>query len=348
MTNPPSGTWRAVGHVALHLVTPLLMCLGMGLAYLSAFDKPHPRHLNVAVVGADEPARALAARIRQRAGDAFDVRTVASRDAAADALRDRTLVGAFVPDPHRPELLVAKANSETSASVAESLFREVAAAQGGALAVTNLTPLAAGDPTGQGIFFFLVLLSIGSYASVAAIGAAGAGLAIWIRALLGLSTALVVSVVGIVLAGPVFHVVDHQYPLVWTMALLYSAGILAVGIGVHTFLKRWTTLAMMVVFVMLNFTSSGGVFRPELQNAFFARLHSFWDGAGFVEGVRSLLYFGRAAGFAGHLLTLTGWLAAGLALLAAAALTERRRARPAVDAGEDAAALEEIEETVAA
>nr|BFE70254.1 hypothetical protein GCM10020092_035550 [Actinoplanes digitatis] len=116
----------------------------------------------------------------------------------------------------------------------------------------------------------------------------------------------------------------------------------------HTFLKRWTTLAMMVVFVMLNFTSSGGVFRPELQNAFFARLHSFWDGAGFVEGVRSLLYFGRAMRFAGHLLTLTGWLAAGLALLAAAALTERRRARPAVDAGEDAAALEEIEETVAA
>ncbi len=109
------------------------------------------------------------------------------------------------------------------------------------------------------------------------------------------------------------------------MSWLYSAGILTIGIALHTFLKRWTTLALMVLFVMLNFTSSGGIFQPALQNGFFGALHAFWNGAGFVEGARSLLYF-DSAGFAGHILTLVLWLVAGLLLLAAAAVAERHAA----------------------
>ncbi|WP_218019015.1 hypothetical protein [Nocardia gamkensis] len=71
------------------------------------------------------------------------------------------------------------------------------------------------------------------------------------------------SVIGLGVAGPVFHVVDHDYAAaVWAMSWLYSAGILAVGIGLHTFLRRWTTLTMMVLIVMLNFTTSGGVYSP--------------------------------------------------------------------------------------
>ncbi|WP_443079794.1 hypothetical protein [Streptomyces sp. P9-A4] len=110
------------------------------------------------------------------------------------------------------------------------------------------------------------------------------------------------------------------------MSWLYAAGILFVGVGLHTFLRRWTTLGVMVLFVMLNFTSSGGIYRPELQPGFFGALHSFWNGAGYVEGVRGHVYFdGHAVG--GHVLVLAFWFLAGVALVVAAGLTESRRAK---------------------
>ncbi|GAA3779226.1 ABC-2 transporter permease [Streptomyces chiangmaiensis] len=349
-----TSTRHTVRHVVILLLTPLLMCLGMGMAYLGAFHAPHAHGLKVAVIGSSPRYQVLAQTIKDRAGDALDVTTVPNRAAAQRQIMDRDLVSAYVPSAKHPELLVAKANSDTSAAAAEAVFTTVAGKQGAPMRVTDLSQLSSGDPTGQGLFFLLVALSIGSYASVAAISAGGATLRVGIRAVIGLGTALVVSVIGTVLAGPVFHIADHHLLGLWGMALLYSAGILTIGIALHTFLKRWTTLALMVLFVMLNFTSSGGIFQPALQNGFFGALHAFWNGAGFVEGVRSLLYF-DSADSGGCVLTLVLWLVAGLLLLAAAAVTERRTApapAPTPPANErqpteDEATEEEMGEAVA-
>ncbi|WP_327683369.1 hypothetical protein [Kitasatospora sp. NBC_00458] len=363
MSTPPTAAAtpdlrHSLKHLAVHLLTPLLMCLGMALAYQGAFHQPEPRHLRVAVVGTTDQARGLAHAVQARAGSALDVATLPDRAAAEQRLHDRELVGAFLPDDRHPELLVARAGSDTSAMAAEKVFQRVTAEQGLPLAVTDLAAPSGGDPTGQGLFFLLVALSIGSYGSVAVIGAAGAALGMRIRVLVGLATSLAVSVIGILTAGPVFHVVDHDLAGVWALGWLYSAGVIGIGIGLHTFLKRWTTLAMMVLFVMLNFTSSGGVYRPDLQNGFFGALHTFWAGAGFLEGARSLLYFGGGAGFGGHLVTLVLWLVAAGVLVAGAALVEKRSragagaAAGAVGSGSGSgngsgSAEEEMEEAVA-
>ncbi|MFB7910760.1 hypothetical protein ACFC1T_30425 [Kitasatospora sp. NPDC056076] len=339
---------HALKHLAVHLLTPLLMCLGMALAYQGAFHQPEPHHLKVAVVGAGPQAQGLAQTIQGKAGAALDVRTVADRSAAEQLLRDRDLVGAFVPDARNPELIVAKGNSDTSVVAATAVFTNVTDRQGVPLHVTDLTTPAEGDPTGQGLFFLLVALSIGSYASVAVIGAAGAGLPMRIRALVGVAVSLVVSVIGIATAGPLFHVVDHDYAAVWALGWLYSAGIVLIGTGLHSFLKKWTTLALMVLFVMLNFTSSGGIYRPELQNGFFGALHGFWTGAGYLEGARDILYFDGGAGLGGHVLTLVVWLLLGGAALVAAAAYEGRGRRAVTARAEAAAeAEEEMEEAVA-
>src|SRR5262249_12465117 len=124
----------------------------------------------------------------------------------------------------------------------------------------------------------------------------------------------------------------------------YSASILLIGVGLHPFLKRWTTLVMMVLFVMLNFTSSGGLFQPALQNGFFGGLHGFWHGAGLVEGVRSPLYFG-GDGVARYAWTVVGWIFVGALTVGAAALAERRNRVPAVET--PAEAEEEMAELVA-
>nr|WP_245769371.1 hypothetical protein [Streptomyces indicus] len=306
------------------------MCLGMGLAYLGAFAHPEPHLLPVAVVGSGAEVRVLAQELHDRTGDALDVRTLPDRAAAEQALKTRDIAGAYLPDSSG--LLVATAGSDTSATAAEKVFTPVAEKQGKPLHVTDVVPPAAGDPTGQGVFFLLVALSIGSYASVAALGAAGGALPMRIRALFVAGTSFVVSLIGTAFAGPVFHLVDHHLWGLWAMSWLYAAGILFLGVGLHTFLKRWTTLGVMVLFVMLNFTSSGGIFRPELQNGFFGSLHAFWNGAGFIEGVRSLVYFG-GHDLARHVWTLAAWLVVALGVVVVAGLTERRRTAAAAVEG---------------
>nr|WP_229702497.1 hypothetical protein [Streptomyces albiflavescens] len=319
----------ALRHVLTHLVTPLLMCLGMGLAYMGAFVTPEPHHLPVAVVGTGPEVKVFAQTVKDKAGDKLDVRTVPNRTEAVDLLKSRDITGAYVLSAKSPQLVVATAASDMGAMAVEKVFTPVAAQQGAVLRVTDVAPPVDDDPTGQGLFFLLIAVSIGSYASVAALGAAGAGLLLRIRALLAVGVSGVVSVIGAALAGPVFHLAHHDLMTVWGMSWLYSAGILFIGVGLHTFLKRWTTLAMMVLFVMLNFTSSGGLFRPELQNGFFGTLHAFWNGAGFVEGIRSLLYFDRD-GLSGNVGTLVAWLMVGLLVTAVAGAVERARARGAV------------------
>ncbi|MFF5499233.1 hypothetical protein [Streptomyces aquilus] len=340
----------ALRHVLTHLVTPLLMCIGMGLAYMGAFVTPEPHHLPVAVVGSGPEAQAFAQTVKDKAGEALDVRTVATRAEGVDLLMSREITGAYVPSAKTPELVIASAASDMDALAVEKVFTPVAAGQGVPLKVTDVAAPVADDPTGQGLFFLLIALSIGSYASVAALGAAGSGLPLRVRALLAVGVSAVVSGIGALLAGPVFHLAHHDLAGLWGMAWLYSAGILLIGVGLHTFLKRWTTLAMMVLFVMLNFTSSGGLYRPELQNGFFGTLHAFWNGAGFVEGARSLLYFG-SDGLARDVWTLVIWLLLGLAVTAVAAAYERSKApvqaAPAVrEADQEEEAEEEVEETV--
>lgn len=363
-------------HVLTHLITPLLMCIGMGLAYLGAFANPAPHHLPVAVVGSGRSAQLLAQSINDKADGDLEVRTVADRAAAVDRLKHQEIFGAYVVHAQgpakdatktsakrvekasvkgaaggagsggtaaasakaAPELLVATAGSDTSASVVQKVFTPIAARQRAPLKVTDVAPTAENDPTGQGIFFLLVAISIGSYASVAVIGGAGAVLPVRLRAALAIGTSFVVSLIGAAFAGPVFHLVDHGLRGLWGMAWLYSAGILLFGTGLHTFLKRWTTLGVMALFVMLNFTSSGGIFRPEMQNGFFAALHSFWNGAGFVEGTRSHVYFDDY-GLPGHIWTLAGWLVAGLLMVGVAALAEKQRRTAEAEAAANAAAV---------
>ncbi|WP_442802790.1 hypothetical protein [Streptomyces sp. CB01201] len=315
----------ALRHVLTHLITPLLMCLGMGLAYLGAFATPEPHHLPVAVVGAGPEAKVFAQTVKDEAGDQLDVRTLPDRATAVHQLKDRDISGAYVLDAKAPELVVASAGSDMSATAVEKVFTSAATAQGVPLKVTDVVPPVSGDPTGSGIFFLLIAVSIGSYASVAVLGAAGAGLSLRTRAALVAGVSFVVSLIGAAFAGPLFHLVDHGLWGVWAMSWLYSAGILFLGAGLHTFLKRWTTLAVMVLFVMLNFTSSGGLFRPELQDGFFGGLHAFWNGAGLVEGIRDLVYF-DGHGLARNVGVLAVWLLLGMVVMAIAGAVERRRA----------------------
>lgn len=222
-STPTPAAAPALRHVLTHLLTPLLMCLGMGLAYMGAFVQPEPHHLPVAVVGEGPKAMVFAQTVKNEAGDALDVRTLTDRTAAIDEVKDRRVTAAYVLSDTRPELIVATAASDTGATVAQKIFTPAAARQGAPLKVTDVVPTTADDPTGQGLFFLLVAISIGSYASVAVLGGAGAALRMRGRALLVVAVSGAVSVIGALLAGPVFHLAHHGLVGVWGLSWLYSA-----------------------------------------------------------------------------------------------------------------------------
>ncbi|MCU1645604.1 MAG: hypothetical protein JWN03_5879 [Nocardia sp.] len=113
------------------------------------------RHLPAhrGLVEVEVPGQIAGQATADTGGNALDVITVPSRDAAITQLRNRDLAGAYVPDAQQSEVLVAKAGSDTTAMAAEAVFGQVAAKQGVPMTVTDITTAASGDPTGQGIFF---------------------------------------------------------------------------------------------------------------------------------------------------------------------------------------------------
>lgn len=349
-THHASPSRRAnVVRLALHLIGPVLVCLGLGVGYLSAFHHPQPRELKVAIVGTTPETKVMAQTIKDKAGDGLDVITLNTPDQAKAELMHRDLAGAFIPGtphsasaPSESELLIARADSNATANATETVFRMVTDSQGAPLKVTDVAPLTGEDPNGGGLFFLLIALSVSSYISVLVLGPAAGELGMGIRAALGLGVSLAISGIGILLAGPAFGIVDHNYPAIWAMCLLFSAGVIAVGLALHTFLKQLTPLVLMGLFVVLNLTSAGGLMGPALQNGFYRSLHSFWNGAAFVEGSRSILYF-HDAKLGEHITALSIWLAAGVVLTLLAARTERlrkARSQPDPEALKAAAALE--------
>jgi hypothetical protein len=337
----------ALRHVLVHLAVPLFLATGMALAYLGGFHHPEPHAVKVDIVGTGPQVQVLAQRVQDGLGDRVSVRTVATEGEARDRLATQRTAGAYVPDPTAPRLLLSTAASDTTAVTVERMLAPVALRQGLPLTVRDVVPTSSDDPTGQGIFFYLVALTVGGYSAAIAIGAAGAGLAMRVRAALAVGAAGVISLLATLVAGPLYHALPSHAATIGLLAWLYSGAVVLIGVGLHTFLGRLTTAALVGLFVMVNFTSSGGVFAPALQPGFFAALHSFWIGSGLVEGGRKLLYF-PGLGLGRDVTVLALWAAAGVALVSAAALVERRRrgsgaGTPAADPVE-----EELEEAVAA
>jgi hypothetical protein len=331
-----------VRHVLTHLLVPLLLGTGMALAYLGGFHQPSPHGVRVDVVGSSPETRVLAQTLQDRLGDRVAIRTVATVAGARAHLAAQETSGAYLPDARQPVLMVATAASDTTAVTVERMFAPVALRQGLPLEITDVVATHPSDPTGQGIFFYLVALTVGAYSSAIAIGVAGARLLMRQRLALAALAAGAVSLLCTLVAGPLYDALPTDIVAIGMLSWLYTAAIVVLGVGLHTFLGRFTTATLVALFVMLNFTSSGGVFAPALQPGFFGTLHTFWIGAGLVEGGRKLLYF-PALGIGREALTVGLWLAAGLAVAGLAALTERRRAVPAVSPAE-----EELEEAVVA
>jgi hypothetical protein len=322
--------WPVVRGFGLAVLIPLFLSVGMALAYLGAFHAPAPHELPVGVVGTDARTAVAAQTITDESDGALVAHVVPSAAAARAAVRDRTLAAVLAPDARRATLYLSTAASPTTATVTTDVFAGIAYRQGLLFHVVDVVPTNPGDGSGQGLFFLLVALSIGGYAGAVVLAGVAAKVGpLWTAAAV-LATSAAMSALAAVIAGPVYGVLGDHAVLVWLLSWWYVAIIQTLGVALHPLLKHWTTPVLTALFVMLNFTSSGGVFQPELQPGFFAGLHTFWLGAAWLHASGTLQYF-FGQGIGGDAVAMGGWTAGAVLL---AVLTRRwvaRRTRVAVD-----------------
>lgn len=330
---PSGATWKALG---AHIVVPLFLAAGMALAYLGGFH-PDPHNVPVAIVGDTPQTMVFAQSMNDKAGDKLDVRTVSDDAAARRLVTDGTVLAAYEMDATHATILVASAASATAVDVAQKVFMPIAYEQHLPIAVDDLRAANPSDASGQGLFFLLVALTVGSYASAIAVAAVTAKVSVGWRLGIVAAVAGVIAAIGVIVAGPIYQVVDGNQWGVWLLAWLYAFGIISIGVGLHPALGKWTTPALTGLFVMLNVTSSGGVFPSSLMPPLFAGLNSFWNGAAWLDAVQSLLYFpGRAFGFDGLRLAL--WATAGIGLVLVThlwSIRKRRLADESIDVTEE-------------
>ncbi|MBP3043452.1 hypothetical protein KKR91_10585 [Arthrobacter jiangjiafuii] len=308
---PPAAFWRDLG---LHILIPFFLAAGMGLAYLGAFHQPEPNHMALGVVGSGTSAQVFAQQLNDAEPGRLDVRVVEDPETARHLLTDRELSAAYEPGSEDATLYLASAASATTAEVAKKIFQPIAFDQHLPLEIVDVVPTNEHDPTSQGLFFLLVGLSVGAYSSAVAISAVASRISILWRAAVAAGSSVVIAGIGVVIAGPVYGVLEHSQWSIWLLSWFYVTTITLLGIALHPVLRKWTTPTLTLLFVMLNFTSCGGIFTAETLPPFFAALGTFWNGAAWLHAAQSIVYFpGQSFGI--DVLKLGLWLAGGAVLL---------------------------------
>ncbi|MFT3716933.1 MAG: hypothetical protein QM774_13615 [Gordonia sp. (in: high G+C Gram-positive bacteria)] len=312
--------------ITAHVLVAVMIGVSMALCYLGGFHKPDPHAVRVDVIGSGQTAQAVAGAVAEQAGDHFQVGITPSVESAKSAIEHRDLAGAVAMTPTEQTLYVSTAAGDATATILQRSFGQVASAKNQVLHVVDVVPSdAEHDPAGGGIFFLMVALTVGAYGAGLAIAVAAGGRSIWVRlAFIGVFSVVVPAVVtGI--AAFVYHALLSAGWAIFGLGIPYTLAVILTVAGLHIIIGRFTTLVTVTLFVALNFTSSGGVYAPELQPRFFAALHDFWLGAGYNEAARNLMYFPNV-GIAADLWKVFGWVIGAGVLVAAAAVYERRKA----------------------
>lgn len=152
------------------LLGPVVMVLAGTclLAWLltSAFHDPRPRGLAIATTAADGSSPAVAAAGLQRRLDGlvpggFRVLGYGSASAAQEALFERSVVGAYLPERDSIQVLVVGAAGPATSEAVASNLSALARVAGRSVAVTDVVPAPAGDRTGAVAFLMVSVAALG-------------------------------------------------------------------------------------------------------------------------------------------------------------------------------------------
>jgi hypothetical protein len=320
--------------VALVLLPALVLMLAFAFSYVGAFHDPRPHQVPLAVVGPP----AVAAQLNGLPGDPLDARPASSRSDALAQIDDRKVYGAF--DATTNHLFVASAANRAAAVALERTFDLIAAAQRRpAPRVTDVKPLPLKDPNGTAAFYAMIAWVFGGYIAATLIGLIGSPrsrstqrAAARIGALAGF--AVVSGFLSVLMLRAFFGVFSgHVLALCGIAALTVFASAAATA-GIQAAAGPAGTGLVILVFVILGNSASGGPFARPLLPGFWSTIGGVLPPGATVDLARSALFFDGAR-IAGPILVLVGWslLGAVLALALGGRIMEPAEAEAAAAAG---------------
>ncbi|HUA45347.1 MAG TPA: hypothetical protein VMA77_08990 [Solirubrobacteraceae bacterium] len=299
------------------LVLPLYVSVGFAANFIGALHSPQPHHVKVAVVGAPAATTRLARGLSVKARGGLDVSQLRTVGQARRLVADRDLAGGYVPGQH-PTAIVASAASASLASFVEATFRELAAAQDRPLAVEDVRPLPAENSSGTPNFFFIIICTLGTFLTVLALGSLAPTLPEPHRIAIVAAASVLAPLIAYLIGGPGYHTFSGDLGTVMAMlgmGALYAFAVAAITRLLQLGLGLLGALVASLLFIFLNFPSTGGAVAPQLMPGFWRFLNHFWIGAAGLDANRSVLYF-HGGGVGTDVLKILAWIAAWAALLA--------------------------------
>ena len=299
--------------VALVLVPALVLMLAFAFFYVGAFHDPTPHRVPVAVVGPP----AAAAQLNRLPGDPLDARPASSRPDALSQIDDREVYGAYEAATNR--LFVASAANRATAIALEETFNRIAAAQRRpAVQVTDVKPLSPTDPNGTAAFYAVIAWMFGGYIGATLIGLIGTPRSTSrqratarIGALAGF--AIVGGILSVVLLRASFDVFSGHVVALCAIAALTIFASGAATAGIQAAAGPAGTGLVILVFVILGNSASGGPFARPLLPGLWRTLGGVLPPGASVDLTRSALFF-NGARTAGPILVLVGWAVMGTLL----------------------------------
>ena len=299
--------------VGLVLVPALVLTLAFAFSYVGAFHDPTPHDVPVAIVGPPS----VRAQLDRLAGDPLDARQASSRSDALSQIDDREVYGAY--DAATNRLFVASAANRATAIALEATFDRVAAAQrGAAVRVTDVKPLPPKDPNGTAAFYAVIAWVFGGYIAATLIGLIGSPRSRSRKraaARLGALAAhsIVAGILSVVLLRASFGVFSGHVVALCAIAALTIFASGAATAGLQAALGPAGTGLVILVFVILGNTASGGPFARPLLPGFWSTIGGVLPPGASVDLARSALFFDGAR-ITCSVLVLAGWAALGIAL----------------------------------
>jgi hypothetical protein len=308
-------------HRGAVVVVPILaaaaVCLVLlGLSWPTLVAKP--QQVPVAITGQPELVQRAGAAITAQSRDAIDLIPVADRAAAITKIRQRDAVGAIVLDPAHPEVITAAAAgpgpqqlmSQLGSALQRSLAQQSAAAP--TVAVTDVVPYSADDPTGGRLAVAALPLALGGV-----LGGALLSIALVERRsqLIGLVGYALVAGFGLAaILGPWYGALPGSYVLSSLALALVLFAVASVVVGLYRLIGRAGIAVGALVFVLGATPISGSLTPREFLPDPWRDLGQWLpQGAGSTL-VRDLSYFPDASTTFAWLVP-AGWALLGIVLI---------------------------------
>jgi len=299
--------------VTLVLLPALVLMLAFAFSYVGAFHEPLPHRVPLAVVGPP----AVAQQLGRLPGDPLDPRQASSRRDALSQIDDREVYGAY--DAATNQLFVASAANRATAIALEETFDRIAAAQNRpAVRVTDVKPLPPKDPNGTAAFYGMVAWMFGGYIASTLIGLIGSPrsrsrqrAAARIGALAGF--AVVGGILSVLMLRASFGVFSGHVVAICAIAALTIFASGAATVGIQAAIGPAGTGLVILVFVILGNSASGGPFARPLLPGLWRTIGGVLPPGASVDLARSALFFDGSR-IVGPILVLVGWAIFGTLL----------------------------------